>query len=226
MSKKRSSKKIGDVVAQTPISDLVVLVADQDMEETFHGLLPRHQSLRVRPFSFRVYRHSGRDAGCFRQCHEFLRSFSAKYHHALVAFDRDGTGKEALSGPELEREAESRLAAAGWQDRATVVVPVPELEIWVWSDSPNVDEHLGWRGRDPGLKHWLESNSLWNKDTPKPGDPKKAMVNALREARKPRSAAIFRKLAESVSLDRCQDAAFLKVKGILQSWFGSGASSE
>lgn len=119
---------------------------------------------------------------------------------------------------------EKRLAISGWETRAAVVVPVPELEIWVWSDSPNVDEVLGWRGKNPSLRTWLKSEGLLNDVKSKPVEPKKAFLKALREAPKARSSAIFRQLAEKVGLERCQDPAFLKLKQTLQNWFPDSRS--
>ena len=55
----------------------------------------------------------------------------------------------------------------------------------------------------------------------KPIKPKTVLENALREVRRKRSSAIFREIAENVSFSRCVDAAFMKLKDQLQSWFGT-----
>jgi hypothetical protein len=54
----------------------------------------------------------------------------------------------------------------------------------------------------------------------KPADPKAAVEKALVAARKPRSSALYRELAENVNLDRCQDPSFIKLKSTLRNWFG------
>ena len=60
----------------------------------------------------------------------------------------------------LETEAEQRLSSSGWDDRAVAIVLDPELEIWVWSDSPEVDDVLGWRGRIPRLADGCERKDI------------------------------------------------------------------
>jgi hypothetical protein len=137
-----------------PEQDLVILVADKDMEYTICGLLSRQKALRIRGVSAAVFAHPEHDPGCYLRSHTFLRSMVNKYAKAIVLFDRDGCGAKARTRAELEAEVEDRLEAAGWKDRCGVVVLDPELEIWVWSDSPHVAEVLGWRGRTPKLPRW------------------------------------------------------------------------
>ncbi len=120
---------------------------------------------------------------------------------------------------ELEREVEARLLSSGWADRAAAVCLDPELECWVWSDSPEVTVALGWASRQPDLRSWLAARGLWEAGTLKPADPKKAVVEALYEVRKPRSSAVYRQLAERVSLQRCSDPAFLRLCQVLRTWF-------
>lgn len=95
----------------------------------------------------------------------------------------------------------------------------PELEAWVFSDSPHVAEALGWSGRTPDLATWLREGGFWEPGRVKPEDPKRAVDEALREARVRRSSSIYRTLAGKVSLQRCRDASFLNLRGVLQQWF-------
>ena len=141
------------------------------------------------------------------------------HRFALVIFDRHGSGREDCPAEEIEAEVERRLSTAGWTDRCAVVVPDPELEIWVWSDSPNVDAELGWAGQQPSLRQWLVSQQAIQTEHEKPVDPKTAMFMALRKQHKPLSSWLFRRLAEHVGLQRCQDRAFLKLRNTLQCWF-------
>jgi hypothetical protein len=63
-----------------------------------------------------------------------------------VLFDYYGCGAEHEMAPEeIEDEVEEKLSRSGWEDRARCVVIDPELEVWVWSDSPEVDRCLGWK---------------------------------------------------------------------------------
>jgi hypothetical protein len=99
------------------------------------------------------------------------------------------------------------VADKNMEERAEVVVIDPELEIWVWSASPHVEDVLGWRGSTPPLRSWLRNQGLWGDDRPKPQDPKRAMEGALYEKRIPRSSSLYRQLAEKVGLTTCRDAS-------------------
>jgi hypothetical protein len=198
--------------------DLIVLVADLDAENAIVKLLGRHESLKVRPFSFEVIRYPGRDAGVRKDCAELLRSYQTTFNYALVIFDHHGSGKEDQSRDALENDREQSLANNGWQDRAAVIVLDPELEIWVWSDSPHVALTLGWPSQDRLRAHLLAKNWL-NDNEIKPKKPKEAMKDVLRTAQKSLSASYFSELAQQVSVNRCQDPSFKKFVDTLRNWF-------
>lgn len=139
-------------------------------------------------------------------------------YDALVLLDREGSGKETLSREEMEADIEHRLAISGWGDRAVAVVFDPELEIWVWSDSPQVDEVLGWGARTPNLRTWLVEKVWLQPGEIKPARPKEALEDVLRQVRRARSSAIYLELAQKVSFQKCTDPAFLKLKHYLQDW--------
>jgi hypothetical protein len=201
-------------------ADLVVLVADASMKAAIEGLLSRPADLGILQFSHQVIVHPNRDPGCRLQGHELLRTMQRTFRFALLMFDLDGSGAVGLDRAEVEAEAESKLFASGWKDRSAVIVIAPELEIWVWADSPWVDRVLGWQGRQPALRPWLMSEGMAFNEMGKPADPKAAMEKALRLARKPRSSSLYRELAENVNIERCLDPAFLKLKATLRNWFG------
>ena len=106
-----------------------------------------------------------------------------------------------------------------WGNRAAVIVIDPELEQWVWADSPHVDSALGWKDRDPALRHWLEASGMLTSGMVKPDRPKEAMLAALKAVRKTPSSSLHTEIAKKVTLDRCIDGAFLKLKSVLQKWF-------
>jgi hypothetical protein len=204
--------------------ELVVLVADLDTQNGICGILERHRSLGIRELTeeqYDIHRHIQRDAGCRGNAEEFLRSFSQTHRYALVVFDRHGCGWEDRPATEIEQEVESRLTVTGWRGRCGVVVIDPELETWVWSDSPHVAEQLGWVGVHPSLQQWLVAEHHIETEGQKPADPKAAMLAALRRAGKPPSPRLFENLARQISLNRCADRAFLKLKSLLQQWFAA-----
>jgi hypothetical protein len=200
--------------------DLAVLVPDADMEAAVTGLLlSRPPALGIRDVGFDVFLHRDHDNGCFMRGHDFLRPMVSVYAHGLILFDRHGCGQEKRPREELERIVAEQLSVSGWGDRAAAVVIDPELESWIWSDSPHVDSCLGWEGKKPNLRKWLEEGGWWPSAAPKPERPKEAFLSAIHRAQRPPSSAIFEELAIKISLKRCTDAAFLRFREILQKWF-------
>ncbi|GIV85523.1 MAG: hypothetical protein KatS3mg052_2530 [Candidatus Roseilinea sp.] len=197
------------------MKDLICLVADKNMEAAVQGLLTRNAALGIRPLDAEIKVHPRRDPGVFGEGIDFLRSLHNKYRHGLLVLDAAWEG----APQDVQSEIDQALDNAGLAGWAQAIVIVPELEAWVWSDSPHVDEALGWAGRDPALKEWLQQKGLWAATDPKPKHPKAAVESALYEVRKPRSSAIYRTLAQTVSVERCQDSAFLRFRETLQVWF-------
>ena len=70
-------------------------------------------------------------------------------------FDHEGSGQEDKTAVEVTSDLKTRLEQNGWKDRAEIILLEPELEAWVWSVSPHVDEVLGWKNRTPTLREWL-----------------------------------------------------------------------
>ncbi len=201
------------------VADLIVLAADKNIQFTIQSLINRRQSLDIGRTTFKIYTHEERDPGCLHRSDAFLQPFVKQFSRALVVFDREGCGKEQKTREELEEEVTERLSRSGWEDRAACIVIDPELENWVFSDSPEVDSALGWSGKTPPLRSWLKERGLLEAGQMKPSNPKEAMEAALRNARLPRSSSIYEDLMKNVSLNRCTDRSFLKLKATLQSWF-------
>jgi hypothetical protein len=199
--------------------DLIVLTADKNCQFALRGVLSRSQALGIRKPETDFYVHPEKDPGVVRHAHEFLRAFIRSYAHALIVVDLEGSGRESDRREDLEAKIERALDETGWENRASAIVVDPELDVWVWSDSPHVATELGWANRRPKLRDWLEQQGLLTANVPKPARPKEALEAALRQVRKPRSSAIYQALAERVSLSRCTDPAFLKLKTVLGLWF-------
>jgi hypothetical protein len=199
--------------------DLVVVVPDKDTEQALTGLLKRPESIRVRPIDFVVRVHPQKDPGCYHTGHELAATSRREARHALVVFDRAWEGAPSTDAAVLRREVESRLRPS-WGDDCACVVIDPELEVWVWSDSPHVAEALGWQGRQPALRDWLEEQGLWPRGQAKPPDPETAFRRAVRRSGLPPSAAVFRHLADRVSVQRCTDPSLRHLLSVLRGWFG------
>ncbi len=212
-------KKSRPIIAAPPKTDLILLVADKNTSSALEGILKRPMSLGIREIRFEIHVHPESDPGCLKRSTDLLRLFAKTCEHGLVVFDRDGCGKEGKTRSDLEQEVQGNLARNGWNDRAEVIVIDPELETWVWSDSPHVSGELGWKEDAPPLRAWLHQQGyLANEAEAKPTRPKEAMEAILRKTKTPRSSAIYNSLASKVSFDHCQDPAFQKLKTTLRAW--------
>jgi hypothetical protein len=200
------------------MKDLIVLVADLDTEIAFREILQRTEALGIRKIDATFRRHPGRDSSCLLDAHEFLRSFHNQFLRCLVAFDKDGCGQETQSREQLENRVESLLEINGWRQRSAALVLDPELEVWVWSESPHVSKALGFSNLNE-TKRFLQEKGFDLDQRSKPLRPKEAMREALKKNQKRPSAAIFGQLAKAVSLRNCQDPAFEKLKRVLGEWF-------
>ncbi len=198
--------------------DLVVLSADAKMEAALRVILNRHNSVGSRAITADLYAHPEHDPGIFGKAHLFLQPFVGTHRHALVALDREGSGQEHLSADDIQREIQSKLSASGWGQRSAVVVIDPELETWVWANSPHVASALGWRDVH-SLHQWLRQHGWLSNASPKPSRPKEAMHAALEFVRKAKSAAVYQQVARQVGFATCADPAFRRMVEMLRGWF-------
>ena len=202
--------------------DLVVLVADKDLEEAMKSLLARAYDLNLGPFRFEVRRHPNRDGGCRTGAANFLRPFS-NATNAVWCFS---TATDVAADSRARRfRATSMLTflkTVGRIARRAIVIE-PELEAWVWGDLAQLSRSLGWKGRVSDLRRRLDSLGLWEPPLAKPSDPKRAMRAAMESApsrhRRRRSARIFGEIAELAAVDACRDPAFNELRNTLQTWF-------
>jgi hypothetical protein len=202
--------------------DLVALVADSQQEATLRMLLSqRHASFGIRPLTLDVYRHPHKDPGVFQEAPEFLAAYLAPApggSHALVLLDAAWEGAPGEADV-LRADLLHRLHLKGWPaDRCQVVVIEPELEVWVWADSPAVPEVLRTNWAD--IRALAVRHGGWPGGRAKPNDPKALLEAVLRQQGRPRSAAIFQELAGRVGLTACTDPAFVLLRETLVEWFG------
>ena len=206
--------------------DLIVMVADNDAQLAVEELLKRHQSMGIRKIDYDMIRHPQRDSGCRGKPEALLRGFSNTHQYALVIFDHHGSGRDNLPVASVESETRELLRRNGWCDRAEVVVIAPELETWMWSDSPEIDRVFGWQAKQPSLRDWIHRQGLTDQPESKPGDPKETYHRAVREVGKAVSASHFKQLAKTVSFRRCSDPSFTRFLDILKNWFNQTTSPD
>jgi hypothetical protein len=205
----------------TEQKDLIVLVADKDARLAMQGILSRHQSLGIRPISYSIEQHPDHDGGCRTKGVSYLHGAISLYSHALLIFDHEGCGQEETTASDLEIELDEKLNDSGWSNRAHTLIIEPELDVWVWSDSPHVLQALGWNEDYAGLKARLSQQGLWNAGELKPRRPKESMEWVLRQSQKVRSSAIYGSIAGKITFRDCQDRCFGKRVTILQEWFSA-----
>lgn len=205
---------------------LIVIAADRSMKAVVDSILARPESLGIAVMAnrFDSYVIPNFDASVYRTSPEFLRPHANRYANALVMCDRFGSG-QTRSREDMEADLENRLGASGWENRSAAIVIDPELDVWIWQHSPYVVEALGWNGRSPDLYAWMLSKGFLAPGESKPSDPKKALNAALFLARKRKSSAIFSRVASRVSLSKCEDPSFVKLRSVLQTWFPKDPSA-
>jgi len=199
--------------------DLIALVADKNMEAALRSVLQRHESLEIRKINFDILVHPHRDPGCLSSAHTLLLPFNQRYLCSVVMFDKEGCGQEAKTATELETEVRNLLFERGWTDRSCAITIDPELESWVWQNSPHVSNALGWDSGINELYLWLKNKGHIEESENHPKHPKEALEAVLRNVKKPRSSSIYAELGSKLSLKKCDDPSFLRLKSYLQAWF-------
>ena len=200
-------------------ADLVILTPDVDTEACLRGVFSRPRRLThddVRP---RFLRHPRHDPGCRSDASPFLRSSAGGGACALVVFDLAGCGADDEDPAHVERYVEDSLRP-DWGDRARAIVVAPEIEAWLWSDSPHVAKAMGWSESTAVQRRWLQAEGLWPAELPKPPDPKSAFHRAVGRSRVIPGPGIFARIGREVGVDRCEDRAFTRLKTTLRAWYG------
>jgi hypothetical protein len=209
-------------------SDVVFLVADKNVQAMVRGFLTRdapHLSLGCSAFTFTpgedlFFAAGQNDPGLYNKAGELTRGFQQTHEHLVVILDAAWEGSPGAE--QIEMQVEKDLRRAGWENQRFVVIVIdPELENWVWANEVHVEASLKWERGERGerLREWLAARGLWEVDDRKPNDPKRAVEDALREVREPRSSAIYGDLASKVSLAGCEDGALAKLINRLKEWF-------
>ncbi len=201
------------------MKDLLVLVADKNMEFLLKGVLPRIPKVEgLKEFSFDIFVHPYRDPGIYSDADEFLRGFSGEYSKTLVMLDHEGCGHGGKSREEIEKELENKLNKVGWKNRNCVVCIAPELENWIWVNEVRMREAISWN-QNTGLYDWLHNRGLKAKECSKPDRPKEAFEKVLKVSSMPRSSAIYYEIGSKASYKQCKDNAFKKMLGYLKASF-------
>lgn len=201
------------------MQDLVVLVADKNMQFALKGALGRTQALGIRPLTHEFRTHMGRDGGVRATGVDVLARESNRFRHALMVFDFEGCGQDHDDLLTLEAELDRQLRTV-WDTRAKAIIIFPEVDIWLWGTDVALRDALHWPLEGP-VRNWLlEKGFEFNADN-KPLRPKEAL-DAMRSVHKqPRSSALYEKITGRISLLHCTDPAFGRLRAQLELWFGN-----
>jgi hypothetical protein len=198
------------------MQDLVLLVADKNMQFALQGALARPQALGIRPISYAFRSHMGRDGGVRTTGAAVLAGEAARFQHALMLLDVEGCGKEGDPlGLECQLDQELHLV---WGERGKAIVIAPEVDVWLWGADNALREAVQWPEQGP-IRSWLEGKGFEFNTDGKPLRPKEAL-DAMRPVHKqPRSSALYQKITGKISLKNCTDAAFVRLRDQLRMWF-------
>ena len=197
--------------------DLLLVVPDKNTEFTLRGALPQHKAFGIRPVTFDIKVHPGRDGGVRTGGADLVRLLRAQFSHLIIIFDHEGCGAELQSVDSLQAELEGKLQPF-WGDQAAVIVIAPEVDIWMWGSDNLLSELLEWDARH-SIRDWLREKNFAIQDTGKPVRPKESLDAILAAKKMPRSSSVYQRIASRQSLSKCSDGAFQRLRTLLQLWF-------
>jgi hypothetical protein len=199
------------------MKDLVLLVADKNMQFALKGILGRPQSIGIRSIDFEFRPHMGRDGGVRTSGPEVLALERGRFSHGLLVFDLEGSGADTENAVALEQELDATIALH-WEKRGKAIVIDPEVDAWMWGADNALREVLEWP-LEGAIRDWLQAKGFEFLPNDKPVRPKEALEALVPVHRQPRSSALYEQITSKISLKRCQDAAFLRLRAQLQMWF-------
>lgn len=202
------------------MQDLVVLVADKNAQFALRGALARHAAMGIRPVTFEFRTHPGRDGGVRTSGPDVLAGEASRFGHALLVMDHEGCGQSDVPALTIEAELDAKLNRL-WGARGKAIVIKPEVDVWVWGNDNALRSTLDWP-LDQAIRDWLRERGFEFGADEKPVRPKEAL-DAMRPVHKqPRSSALYEKITSQISLPRCTDHAFIRLRAQLMEWFPAG----
>jgi len=199
------------------MKDLVLLVADKNAQFALTGALGRPAALGIRPVEFEFRVHPGRDGGARTTGPKLIASERPRFKHALLVLDFEGCGSDLPDAMKLESKLDE-LLFKDWKGAAKSIVIEPELDVWVWGSDNALQEAIEWP-TGKGMREWLRKRDFKFEVNQKPSRPKEAFEAVLKYLEVPRSSAIYETIAKKISLLRCRDAAFIRLRNQLLKWF-------
>lgn len=205
--------------------DCIFFVADKTMRETFLGFLSREDrptqlgcgSFAFDPAEDLFFAAGQNDPGLNTRAGSLLSPFLQSHRKAVVVLDCDWEGSPGQA--QILLNVTTLLQQSGWAREDIIVIAIePELEQWIWQDSPVLSDEL--RMKAPlGLKATLNQRGLWPAEAAKPPFPKDLFIQLRRENNVKLSSSIFKRIASRVPVAACGDSEFRRLVAQLQAWF-------
>jgi hypothetical protein len=186
--------------------------------------------------------HPKHDPGVWSKPQEVLLAAGKIYNKALVVLDEAWEGAPPPEAIVANIETLVVKEAKWSRDRFEVILIRPELEAWIWQRNTHVLDAFGFPGgqtqlwtlfeqqslrlnRDTEKHYFVPANPLvaqppaWPSTASKPENPK-GLVEALSAhcASGPASE-IFSSITSTISVKKCADPAFHRLRDTLQAWF-------
>lgn len=200
------------------MKDLVILVPDKNTQFALSGALGRPLALGIRPISFDFRTHPGRDGGVRATGVDVLAPERRRFQHALLVFDLEGSGAAPrTTAIDLETSLDAGLQPV-WDARGKSIVIAPEVDVWLWGAENALRDALAWT-QPQGVRAWLRERAFDFNPKDKPMRPKEAVEALLRLQQTPRSSAMYKTITSRISLARCSDESFLRLRTTLRRWF-------
>ena len=204
--------------------DLVILVADGTMKTVFDAFFERSRwELSLQCGAFDIWPQEDifhdplhTDGGVHKRAQELLRPYLNTHNRAVVVLDQQFGGERPAV--EVRKEVLQNLHANGWnEDRCSVIVIDPELEVWLWQDNANVAQAIKFTGAS--LRAHLQANGKWPAGALKPVDPKATIQEFIKPQKALKTKVVYSRIARRVSVVGCTDPAFQLFADTLRQWF-------
>ena len=199
------------------MQDLVLLVADKNMQFALQGALSRPEALGIRPIDYEFRSHPGRDGGVRASGPQVLAGERNRFRHALMLLDLEGCGTDFVDPVDLENELDQRVRAA-WNDDGKTIVIAPEVDVWLWGSDNALSDAFQWPLQG-SIRDYLRTRDFQFSSDGKPLRPKEALDALVPVHKQPRSSALYEKITNKISLQNCRDPAFLRLHQQLRAWF-------
>ncbi len=199
------------------MQDLVLLVADKNMQFALQGALSRPEALGIRPILYEFRSHLGRDGGVRTSGSRILAGERNRFRHALMLLDFEGCGTSWLDPIALEQDLDEQIRAV-WNDDGKSIVIAPEVDVWLWGSDNALRDVFEWPLQE-AMRDFLLSRGFQFALDGKPLRPKEALEAMVPVHRQPRSSALYEKVTSRISLKNCSDPAFLRLNKQLRTWF-------